>query len=140
MDNRHIVIFDGVCNFCNRAVNFIIARDPEGKFAFVPIQTELGRELMSGHGIEQGGDAGVDTLVLLKNGRGYVRTDAVLEITKDLKGLWWLFNVFRIIPRPVRDYFYRVFARHRYRLFGKRKKCMVPSREVRDRFPGVRET
>ena len=134
MDDRYIVIFDGVCNFCNGAVNFIIARDPEGKFAFAPIQTQLAQELVSQCGIEQGGDAGVDTLVLLKKGQCYVRTDAVLEIARDLKGPWWLFNAFRVLPRGLRDYFYRVFARYRYRLFGKRKKCMIPSRKVRDRF------
>ena len=135
VNDCNIVIFDGVCNFCNGAVNFIIARDPEKRFAFVPVQTELARQLMLSHGIKQGGEAGVDTLVLIKKGRSYLRTDAVLEITRDLNGLWWLLNVFRLVPRPVRDVFYRTFARHRYRLFGKRQHCRVPSPGEEDRFP-----
>lgn len=136
MDTRYIVVFDGVCNFCNGAVDFIIARDPEKRFAFVPVQTKLARELMLNHGIEQDGEAGVDTLVLIKERRCYLRTDAVLEITRDLNGFWWLFNIFRILPRPFRDWFYRLFARYRYRLFGKRTQCRVPSPEEKDRFPG----
>ncbi|WP_166254881.1 thiol-disulfide oxidoreductase DCC family protein [Marinobacter salicampi] len=136
MDTRYIVIFDGVCNFCNGAVNFIIARDPEKRFAFVPVQSKLARELMSNHGIEQGSEAGVDTLVLIKEGRCYLRTDAVLEITRDLDGFWWLLNVFRILPRAFRDWFYRAFARRRYRLFGKRTQGRVLSPDEKDRFPG----
>lgn len=133
-DERYVVIFDGVCNFCNGAVNFIIARDPDRRFLFAPLQTEPARELMDRYGVEQDGSAGTDTLVLIKHGRCYLRTDAVLEITRDLSGLWWLFNVFRVIPRPVRDAFYRTFARYRYRLFGRREHCRVPAPEERDRF------
>ena len=135
MDNRHIVIFDGVCNFCNGAVNFIIKRDPEGVFAFTPMQSELAHELTVRFNVP---NVGVDTLLLIKNGRCYVFSDAVLEIAKNLTGLWFLFNVSKVVPRPIRDAAYKLFARNRYKFFGRTEACMVPSDEVRSRFIGIK--
>lgn len=134
MDNRHIVIFDGVCNFCNGAVNFIIKRDPDGVFAFTPMQSELAHALTERFEVP---NVGVDHFLLIKNDRCYVFSDAALEITKDLTGLWFLFSVFKIVPRSIRDAAYKSFARNRYKLFGKTDACMVPSKEVRSRFVGI---
>ncbi|WP_404377515.1 thiol-disulfide oxidoreductase DCC family protein [Vreelandella aquamarina] len=134
MNNPHIVIFDGVCNFCNGAVNFIIQRDPEGVFAFTPMQSELARELTQRFNVH---DVGMDTLVLIKNDECYVLSDAALEIAKDLKGPWRLCYALKIVPRPIRDAAYKLFARNRYKLFGKRDVCMVPSAEVKSRFVGI---
>jgi predicted DCC family thiol-disulfide oxidoreductase YuxK len=134
MDNRHIVIFDGVCNFCNGAVNFIIKRDPDGVFAFTPMQSDLAHELMSQHKIHY---VGIDTLLLIKNNQCFVFSSAALEISKDLSGFWYLFNIFKFVPSPIRDFFYKVLARHRYTLFGKQETCMVPTDEVRSRFVGI---
>ena len=131
MDDRHIVIFDGVCNFCNGAVNFIIKRDPGGRFAFTPMQSDIGQELIAKYGATM---VGVDTFLLIKHGQCFERTDAAFEITKELTGLWHWFRVLRVLPRPVRDYFYRLFARNRYKLFGRRETCMVPTARVRERF------
>lgn len=135
MDSRHIVIFDGVCNFCNGAVNFIINRDPNGIFAFTPMQSELAHELMERYSVP---DVGVDTFLLIKNGQCFVFSSAALEITKDLTGLWYFFNVFRVVPKPIRDAIYKMFARNRYKLFGRKDTCMVPSKEVRSRFVGIK--
>lgn len=135
-DQRHLIIFDGVCNFCNSSVNFIIERDKNNTFAFTPIQSELAQALMAKYGVTH---LGMDTFLLIKNDRCYLRTDAALEIAKDLSGYWYLFGAAKIIPRPLRDFFYRVFARHRYRLFGKKDVCMVPTDEVRGKFVGVGE-
>ena len=134
MDNRHIVIFDGVCNFCNGAVNFIIQRDPEGVFAFTPMQSELAQELTERFNVP---NVGTDTLVLIKQGECFVLSDAALEIARDLKGPWRFCYVFKVVPKPIRDAAYKLFARHRYRLFGKKDACMVPSAEVKSRFVGV---
>ena len=123
-DNKHIIIFDGICNFCNGAINFIIKHDPEGVFVFTPMQTELAQELMTKHKIT---NVGIDTFLLIKNENTYVWTDAALEITKDLNGYWYLLNITKIIPRFIRDFLYRIFARNRYNLFGKRDQCMVPT-------------
>jgi len=131
MDKRHIVIFDGVCRFCSGAVRFIIKRDPKGLFAFAPMQSDIAQQLMERHA---DADLGSDTILLIKNGVCYVRTDAALEIAKDLSGLWFLFRVFKLVPRAVRDYIYRAFARNRYSLFGKRDSCMIPTAELRSRF------
>jgi predicted DCC family thiol-disulfide oxidoreductase YuxK len=134
MDKRHIVIFDGVCIFCNAAVNFIIKRDPEGLFAFTPMQSDLAKALMKKHKIH---NADIDTFLLIKNDQCFVFSSAALEITKDLTGFWYLFNLFRLVPPRVRDFFYKVFARNRYTLFGRRKTCMVPAEKVRSRFVGI---
>ena len=134
MDNRYIVIFDGVCNFCNGAVSFIIQRDPEETFAFTPMQSELAQELTQRFNVP---DVGMDTLVLIKAGKCYVLSDAALEIAKELKGPWRLCYAFKVVPRPIRDAAYKLFARNRYRLFGKKEACMVPTVEVKSRFVGI---
>ncbi|MFT6955815.1 MAG: putative DCC family thiol-disulfide oxidoreductase YuxK [Halieaceae bacterium] len=134
MDNRHIVIFDGVCNVCNGAVNFIIKRDPEGLFAFTPMQSDLARELMDKHKIK---NVDIDTFLLIKNEQCFVFSSAALEIAKDLTGLWYIFNVFRLVPSAIRDFFYTVFARNRYALFGRQDTCMVPTQAMRSRFVGT---
>jgi len=131
MNNRYIVIFDGVCNFCNGAVNFIIKRDPEGLFAFTPMQSELAKELMLRYAIN---NVSVDTIVLIKNDQCFVFSSAALEIAKDLTGYWYMFNVFKVIPSFVRDLIYKLFARNRYRLFGRQDTCIVPNEDVRSRF------
>jgi predicted DCC family thiol-disulfide oxidoreductase YuxK len=134
MDNRHIVIFDGVCNFCNGAVNFIIKRDPEGIFAFTPMQSDLARELMNKHKIY---NVDIDTFLIIKNDQCFVFSSAALEIAKDLTGLWYVFGVFRLVPSPIRDFFYKVFARNRYALFGRQETCIVPTKEMKSRFVGI---
>ena len=131
MNHRYIVIFDGVCNFCNGAVKFIIRRDPNALFSFTPMQSESGKRLIEEHNAPL---IDVDTFLLVKNGQCFDRTDAALEISRDLTGFWFLFRIFKVLPRSFRDYFYRLFARNRYKLFGRREECMVPSPEVRDRF------
>ncbi len=134
MDSRNIVIFDGVCNFCNGAVNFIIKRDPEGVFAFTPMQSDLAKELMEKHQIF---NVGIDTFLLIKDGQCFIFSSAALEITKDLTGFWYLFNILKLIPAPVRDFFYKLFARNRYKLFGRKEHCMVPTTAIRSRFVGI---
>lgn len=134
MDNRHIVIFDGVCNFCNGAVNFIIKRDPNGVFSFTPMQSNLAQELMNKHEIP---NVGIDTFLLIKNDQCFVFSSAALEIAKELSGFWYIFNIFKFVPSIVRDFIYKVFARNRYVLFGRQETCMVPTEEVRSRFVGI---
>ena len=131
MDKRHIVIFDGVCNFCNGAVNFIIYRDPNVRFVFTPMQSDIGQKLIEENDASMMGE---DTFLLVKNGQCYERTDAALEITKDLTGFWYVFRVLKILPKPFRDFFYRLFARNRYALFGRRDSCMLPTENIRERF------
>ena len=133
-DQRRIIIFDGVCNFCNGAVNFIIRHDADAKFSFIPMQSEIAQELTGLYGIN---NVGVDTFLLIKDNQTYIWTTAALEIAKELDGHWYLFNVFKIIPAPIRDWFYRLFARNRYKLFGRADHCVVPTDEIRHRFLGA---
>jgi predicted DCC family thiol-disulfide oxidoreductase YuxK len=125
-----IVLFDGVCNFCNGAVNFIIRHDPDGKFKFAPLQSTFGEEMKSEFGI---GDD-IDSIVLIEDRKAFTHSDAALQMLRGLGGIWSIGYAFIIVPKPVRDWFYRLFARHRYSLFGKKDVCMVPTPEVRSRF------
>lgn len=134
MESRYIVIFDGVCNFCNGAVNFIIKRDPEALFVFTPMQSVLAHELMEKHKVY---NVGVDTFLLIKNDEVFLFSSAAIEIAKDLTGFWYVFSIFRFVPKLVRDFFYKLFARNRYKLFGRQDICMVPAEDMKSRFIGI---
>ena len=125
-----VLLFDGVCNFCNGAVNWIIAHDPEGKFKFAPLQSEYGEQVKAKFGI---GDD-VDSIILIEDGRAFLHSSAALRVARGLGGIGSLGYVGIIIPRPIRDWFYRWFARNRYRWFGKQDACMIPTPDVRARF------
>lgn len=125
-----IVLFDGVCNFCNGAVNFIIRHDRDGKFKFAPLQSTIGEEMRIDFGV---GDD-VDSIVLIENRKAFTHSDAALRITRGLGGIWSMGYVFIIVPKLIRDWFYRLFASYRYSFFGKKDVCMVPTPDVRSRF------
>lgn len=126
-----VILFDGVCNFCNSSVQFIIRRDPAGRFRFAALQSDAARQLLTGRGIDT---HELDSIVLIDNGRGYTESTAALRIARRLKGWPKLAAPLMIIPRPLRDEVYRWLARHRYRWFGKRESCMLPTPNVRQRF------
>jgi predicted DCC family thiol-disulfide oxidoreductase YuxK len=126
-----IILFDGVCNFCNGSVNFIIERDKEGYFKFAPLQSEIGQKLLDEYGIDK---TLTDSVVLIENEKAYVRTTAALRIARKLNGAWKWFYGFIIVPRLFRDIFYKLFAKYRYRMFGKQDACMLPTPEIRSRF------
>jgi predicted DCC family thiol-disulfide oxidoreductase YuxK len=126
-----VVLFDGVCNLCNRSVQYIIRHDPKGRFHFASLQSDAGRGLQERYGFDPGA---VNTIILLERGKAYTRSDAVLRIARLLRGpvrFWW---TARLLPRPVRDAVYDWIGRNRYRWFGRREECMVPSPSVRSRF------
>lgn len=125
-----IVLFDGICNFCNDSVNFIIRHDAEGRFRFAPLQSEIGQDLRARHSIA----ADVDSIVLIEDDRAFTYSTAALRIAKRLGGAISILYALIIIPLPVRDFFYRLFATYRYTIFGKKDVCMIPGPEVRERF------
>jgi len=125
-----IVLFDGVCNFCNGAVNFIIRHDPGKKFRFAPLQSEFGEQMQAKFGI----GVDVDSIVLIEGDKAYLHSTAGLRVAKTLGGIWSLGYALIIVPRPIRDWFYKLFARYRYRLFGKTEACMLLTPDVRERF------
>jgi len=95
------------------------------------MKSPAAQKLISDYNVE---NVGFDTFLLIKNGECYYRTNAAIEIAKDLRGAWSLLIVVKIIPRPIRDFFYRLFARNRYSIFGKTEICMVPTKELKNKF------
>jgi len=135
-----VVLFDGVCNFCDASVNFVIDHDRDGYFRFAPLQSETGKTLAAEHGIvsatvEHDSDAAsIDSLILIENGRAYTHSTGALRIARRLSVPWsWLY-AFIVVPKPIRDFFYRLFAKYRYRFFGRKDECMIPTPDVRARF------
>lgn len=126
-----IILFDGVCNFCDGAVNFIIERDKKNYFRFAPLQSENGQKLAAEHGIDL---EKIDSVILIEGGEVFTHSTAALKVARNLDGIWSLAHAFIIVPKFIRDYFYKLFARNRYRLFGKKDACMLPSPEVRAKF------
>ena len=126
-----IVIFDGMCNFCSYSVQFILKRDQQGGFRFAPLQSAPGSALMEKYGLDP---SDAQSILLVKEGKVYVKSDAVLEIIADLGPPWHLLKPFAIIPKPWRDALYDVIARNRYRWFGMRNVCYVPTATERSRF------
>lgn len=126
-----LIIFDGVCNFCNASSTFIIKRDPSAKFTFTTVQSEIGSRLLNHLDIDP---ADPNTFVLIKNGEVYLKSTAALEIAKELTGVCSLASYLTVIPSVIRDSVYGLIARNRYALMGKRDTCMTPSAEVKARF------
>jgi predicted DCC family thiol-disulfide oxidoreductase YuxK len=126
-----IILFDGVCNFCNAAVNWVIERDRAGYFKFAALQSEIGQELSAKHGIDRNE---TDSVILVEDEKVYTYSTAALRIARKLSGIWSWTYAFIVIPKAIRDLFYKLFARYRYRLFGKQDACMIPTPEIRARF------
>lgn len=130
-DPQAVVLFDGVCNLCNASVNFVIDRDPAGRFRFAALQSEAAAPLLARAGLAPDH---LGSIVLVEEGRIYTRSTAALRIARRLSGAWPLLAVFLAVPRPLRDLAYDVIARHRYRWFGRAEACRVPTPELRTRF------
>lgn len=125
------VLFDGVCNFCNGSVNFIIRRDSRGFFKFAPLQSQMAADLLAKHTVDK---EKTDSIILVENGKVYLFSTAALRIASRLDGNWPLLYGFIIVPRPIRDFFYKLFAKYRYKMFGRTDQCMIPTPAVRGRF------
>ncbi len=128
---QNLILFDGVCNFCNSAVQMVIEIDRQKIFKFAAIQSELGQQLYRQHGLDP---IDIQTLMLVDGERVLTRSDAVLEVLARLDGGWQLLAGFRAMPQPLRDWAYSEFARQRFVLFGRRDACMVPTPELQERF------
>ncbi len=137
-DGAPVLLYDGVCGFCNRSVQLIIGRDRKGSMRFAALQSDYGLSVVARHPELRG----VDSVVFVEAAPGggervYVRSDAALKVASYLGGFWRLFLAAKVVPRRVRDYLYDLFARNRYRVFGKYDSCMLPPPEVRSRFLDV---
>ena len=133
MESRAVILFDGVCGFCDRWVSFVLKHDRKAHFQFAALQSDAGRALLRSHSLR---DDQLDTLVVIAGDRVYTRSSAVLTILQHLGWPWSAGAVGRIIPVALRDAAYRIFARHRYRWFGFTETCRLPSPSERSRFIG----
>ncbi len=126
-----LVLFDGVCNLCNGTVQFIIRRDPQGRFRFASLQSEAGRAQLTRFNLNP--DV-LYSFIVIDGDQMYERSDAALFIAKHLALPWKAFAVFKVFPRFLRDAVYNLIAKNRYRLFGKQDQCMIPTPELKARF------
>lgn len=126
-----IIYFDGICNLCNGAVQFVIKRDPNAKFRFASLQSLNAAEVLRLKGINP---SKLESIILYEEGILYEKSTAVLKISRNLNGLWPIFYALIIVPRGLRDLVYDWIARNRYQWFGKRDECMVPTKELTSRF------
>lgn len=129
--NTQLILFDGVCNFCNSSINFIIDHDPEKRFKFAPLQSDLGQSILKQ--FNKNTDD-FDSVILLKNNQLFQKSDAAIEITKHLSGAWKYLAVFGVLPTFFLNFFYDIIAKNRYQIFGKSETCRMPTPELRERF------
>jgi predicted DCC family thiol-disulfide oxidoreductase YuxK len=137
-DEHPVVLFDGVCNLCNRWVNFLIDRDARGTLRFASLQSEAGRRLLESAGAEHD-PLSLDTVIVIDGGQAYERSTAVLRAARYLRWPWRWASALLAVPRPVRDWVYRWVAAHRYSWFGRSESCRVPTPELRARFLSDRQ-
>lgn len=129
--NQSIVLFDGVCNFCNSAVQFIIKRDKKKRYVFGPLQSEHGRKLLAEYNLPVDK---LSTFILIEDGKAYSKSEAALRIARHLTGLWPVLYPLIFLPAFLRDVLYNIIAKNRYKWFGKMNECMMPDAELRARF------
>lgn len=126
-----VLLFDGVCNSCNFIVDFILKRDLARVFRFAALQSESGQSLLKAHRLST---QALDTLVLIEDDRIHVRSNAAFRIFRLLGRPWHVLCVFSILPKFITDTIYNIYAKNRYRLFGKRNRCRILSREEQALF------
>lgn len=125
-----IILFDGVCNFCDSTVQFIIKRDQAGYFQFASLQSDIGQNILAQFNISKN----IDSVILIEHEQVFFESTAALKICKKLDRLWPCFYLFILVPPFIRNALYRLFAKHRYRLFGQKSECLLPTHSQRQRF------
>lgn len=126
-----IILIDGECNFCNNTATFVIRFDKNDQFRFASQQSEIGKKILREFHYNS---SEVNTIILLKDKKVYTKSSALIEIANQLAGIPKLLTVFKLIPVSLRDFLYDLFSKYRYRLFGRRKNCKIPSVKVRKKF------
>ena len=126
-----IILFDGHCNLCNAWVKFVVKRDSTKKIKFAPLQSKIGKNILDENQITSNYN---ESLVLLKDGKYFIKSTAAIKIFSLLDGWEKHLKYLIFIPVPIRDFFYFLVAKFRYKLFGKLDTCMIPSAEISERF------
>jgi len=129
---KKIILFDGVCNLCDSAVQYVIKHDKEDKFRFTALESELGQKIIKHIGIDH---KNIDSIILYEPGVAYYyKSAAAIEIVKEFGGIFHLGTVFKIVPTALRNLVYDYVARNRYKWYGKKESCMIPTPELRSKF------
>lgn len=128
---QSVILFDGVCNFCNAAVQLVIKRDKEKRYVFCSLQSERAKEFLAGYNTDS---QSLLSFILVEEGKVYTKSTAALRVARHLSGLWSLLYPLIVLPKSLRDIPYTFIANNRYKWFGKREECMIPSEELRARF------
>jgi predicted DCC family thiol-disulfide oxidoreductase YuxK len=128
---QKIVFFDGVCNLCNGSVNFLIKQDKKGVLKFASLQSDYAKKMIPKDVLNR---ENLDTIIFYNDGKFYDRSSAVLKICKALGGRYYVFLVGYLIPRFIRDGLYRFIANNRYKWFGKKEQCRIPTADLKERF------
>jgi predicted DCC family thiol-disulfide oxidoreductase YuxK len=131
MHSKPIILFDGICNLCNGAVQFVIRHDPENKFLFASLQSGAGQQLLQRYQLPS---ANFTSFTLIQDDKVYTQSTAALKVAKQLKGGWRYFYYFSVVPKFIRDAVYTLIAKNRYRWFGKKDACIIPTEELKARF------
>lgn len=130
-DRFDIILFDGVCNLCNNAVDFVIRRDKNDRFKFGALQDQATKSILKDYKINQDY---IDSIILVRGDQIYYKSKAALEIAKNLGGIWPILYVFKIVPSFIRDPVYDWIAKNRYKWFGKKETCRIPTSKEREKF------
>lgn len=129
---KDIILFDGICNFCNSYINYVITHDEHNRFVFASLQSDVAKELSLVHQIDL---QSLNSIIVIHNKRILTRSDGIIHIAKHLKSKWsWILFAIEFIPQSIRNYIYTLIANRRYNWFGQMNSCMVPTPEVRDKF------
>ncbi len=133
MENtKKIILFDGVCNLCSNTVQFIVKRDTKDVFRFVALQSEIGQKLTKERGIDT---SQVDSIIVIEPGVAYyIKSDAAIEISREIGGAWSVLALFKWVPTRIRNIVYDFVARNRYTWYGKKETCMIPTPELKAKF------
>ena len=134
MTESPIVLFDGVCNLCNGFVNFVISRDQKAHFRFGSLQSSAVTQILAAYGGNFISSDAMTTVILLQDKKIYTRSEAVLKIFRGMDAGWPILYGFIIVPAFIRDFVYSIFSKYRYRWFGKREQCRVPTPKLKARF------
>ena len=130
--NKKIILFDGVCNLCDSAVQFVIKHDKKDVFRFVALQSELGQQILKHTGINP---ANIDSVILYEPGIAYYyKSAAALQIARNLGGLLHFGTIFKIIPTGISNQLYDYIAKNRYKWYGKKEQCMIPTKDLKAKF------
>ena len=124
-------MFDGICNLCNGAVQFVVKRDKKEQIKFASLQSEVGKQLLTRHNLPLNE---FESFVYIKNNQILLKSTAALTLMKDIGGVWQLLYIFIIVPKFIRDFIYSVVAKNRYKWFGKKEVCMMPNKKLHHRF------